>query len=91
MSITDLVTELLVQWENNPALTPEELCREHERQPEHAVLLEAVKLAIRDIQAADSMLNGPYEEDSCSRATPGPRRRRPIVLRHALCRRRYAG
>jgi serine/threonine-protein kinase len=72
MSINDLVTELLVQWENNPALTPEELCREHDRWPEHAVLLEAVKLAIRDIRAADSMLAGPYEDDSCSRATPGP-------------------
>lgn len=46
MSITDLVIEVMLQWENNPALTPEELCREHESHPEHAVLLEAVKLAM---------------------------------------------
>ncbi|HMF10957.1 MAG TPA: serine/threonine-protein kinase, partial [Gemmataceae bacterium] len=72
MSITDLVIEVMLQWENNPALTPEELCRGHESHPEHAVLLAAVEQAIRDIEAADSMLATPHENDSGSRATPGP-------------------
>jgi serine/threonine-protein kinase len=72
MSIEELVTELLVQWENHPASSPEELCRDYLQHPEHAALLEAVKLAIRDIEAADSMLATPHEDDSGSRATPGP-------------------
>jgi serine/threonine-protein kinase len=72
MSITDLVTELLLQWESNPAITPEELCRDYRHHPEHAVLLAAVEQAIRDIEAADSMLATPHEDDSGSRATPGP-------------------
>ena len=72
MSIDDLVTELLLQWENDPARTPEELCRDYRQHPEHAALLTAIEQAIRDIEAADSMLATPHEDDSGSRATPGP-------------------
>jgi tetratricopeptide (TPR) repeat protein/tRNA A-37 threonylcarbamoyl transferase component Bud32 len=54
--IDNLVSELLLKLENDPALTPEEVCREYRDHPEHAALLQAVNQGLRDLKAADSVL-----------------------------------
>jgi serine/threonine protein kinase len=57
MQTEDLVDELLVRWEANPALTPEELCDDFRGRPEHGPLLEAIRQGMRDLQAAAPFLD----------------------------------
>jgi WD40 repeat protein/tRNA A-37 threonylcarbamoyl transferase component Bud32 len=51
-----VVNDLLLRWEEQPALTPEVLCREYAGRDEHAALLEAVRRGIRELQAAARFL-----------------------------------
>jgi serine/threonine protein kinase/Tfp pilus assembly protein PilF len=53
--IGKLVADLLLKLENDPALTPEDVCREYKDHPEHAALLEAVHQGMRDPEGADSV------------------------------------
>src|SRR5690242_12574255 len=72
VSLQDLVTELLLRWKDNPALTPGELCHEYQDRPEHRALLAAVRQRVRDLQAADSVLHPTEEDGSGSPGTPLP-------------------
>jgi serine/threonine protein kinase len=56
MVLEDVVNDLLLRWEEQPALTPEELCREYTGRAEHAALLEEVRRGIRELQAAAAFL-----------------------------------
>ncbi len=70
MLIDEVVTELLLRWEEKPSLTPEELCHEHEDSPEYPALLEVVQQEILHLQAADSFLANSQEENSDPQAMP---------------------
>jgi serine/threonine protein kinase len=72
MSIDTVVTDLLLRWENNPSLTPEEICREYKDHPEYAALLAAVQRGIRHLQAAASFLDTSPEDSSGSQRTVQP-------------------
>jgi tetratricopeptide (TPR) repeat protein/tRNA A-37 threonylcarbamoyl transferase component Bud32 len=69
MAHEDVVTELLLRWEEQPSLTPEELCQEYQGHPDHAALLEAVQQGIRALKAAAQLLDTTPEEDN---SAPGP-------------------
>jgi serine/threonine-protein kinase len=56
MSINSILTDLLLQWEDNPSLTAEELCQEYKDRPDYMALLGAVKQGRRDVQVADLFL-----------------------------------
>jgi tRNA A-37 threonylcarbamoyl transferase component Bud32 len=76
MSIEDLVTELLLRWEDDPALSPEDLCREYQDHPEHAALLEAVRREMGALRAADAFLDtskGDGSEAGPGAPEPSPR------------------
>jgi serine/threonine-protein kinase len=57
MTFESLVNELLLRWEEQPSLTPEELCQEYAGWPEHAALLEAVRRGMRELQASARFLS----------------------------------
>ncbi len=67
-----LVIELLLRWEDIPSLTPQELCREYRGHPEYPALLEAVQRAIRDVQAAASLIDTPDNAQSDSSKVQDP-------------------
>jgi serine/threonine-protein kinase len=52
MPDTEIVRELLLQWDENTAATPEELCKPYADRPDHGELLEALRNAISDLRAA---------------------------------------
>jgi serine/threonine-protein kinase len=51
MALESVVNDLLLRWEEQPSLTPEELCREYAGHAELPALLEAVRQGIRELQA----------------------------------------
>jgi hypothetical protein len=76
MKLEEIVTELLLRWENNRALTPDQLCQEYEGQPDYAALLEAVKNELRKLQAVDRFLDNSNVEGNGS---PTPRPAQPAT------------
>jgi len=50
MSIDSIITDLLLQWEDSPSLTAEELCRQYKDRPDYMALLGAVKQGRCDVQ-----------------------------------------
>jgi WD40 repeat protein/tRNA A-37 threonylcarbamoyl transferase component Bud32 len=72
VSTDKLVTELLLRWEDNPALTPEQLCQEYKDRPEHAALLEAVKKALRDPQVRTAFLGVATGDGNATPPAPRP-------------------
>jgi serine/threonine-protein kinase len=62
MTLESVVNELLLRWEERPALTPEDLCREYAGRADHAALLEAVRRGIRELQAVARFLTPPPKE-----------------------------
>jgi serine/threonine-protein kinase len=62
MALESVVNELLLRWEERPALTPEELCREYAGHAEQAALVEAVRRGIRELQAIAGFLTPSPEE-----------------------------
>jgi non-specific serine/threonine protein kinase/serine/threonine-protein kinase len=95
MSIDDVVTELLLRWEDNPALSPEDLCRPYKGGEEYAALLEAVRREIGALRAAAAFLDTSNADGSApgsggSEPAPdvraagaGPRQRYRPVAFHA--------
>jgi len=70
MSIDGIIKELLLRWAENPALTVEELCREHAHQPEYAAILAGVERARGDRWAADALLDTKKKVDGSDLAAP---------------------
>src|SRR5262245_27775337 len=56
MAFQSLVTDLLLRWDEEPSLPPEELSRPYAGQAEQAALVEAVRRGIRDLRAAAGFL-----------------------------------
>jgi serine/threonine-protein kinase len=56
MALESIVNDLLLRWEEQPALAPEELCREYAGRAELPALLVAVRRGIRELQAAAEFL-----------------------------------
>jgi serine/threonine protein kinase len=63
MSIDSIITELLLQWEDSPWLSAEELCREYKDRPDYMALLGAVTQGRRDVQVADLFLAASDKDD----------------------------
>jgi formylglycine-generating enzyme required for sulfatase activity/tetratricopeptide (TPR) repeat protein len=56
MPSESVVTELLLRWEEQPSLAPEDLCRAYAGQADYAALLEAVRRGIRELQGVAGFL-----------------------------------
>jgi hypothetical protein len=69
MALEDVVTDLLLRWEQQPALTPEELCRDYADHPERAELLEAVRQGMRQLQAVAGLLAEVPQVDASTQST----------------------
>jgi serine/threonine protein kinase/formylglycine-generating enzyme required for sulfatase activity len=67
MSIDEVVVNLLMRWEDNPALTPEELCQEFKDQPEHPALLEAVRQGMSNLEVVHGLLDKSEESGAANR------------------------
>jgi tetratricopeptide (TPR) repeat protein/tRNA A-37 threonylcarbamoyl transferase component Bud32 len=64
MALESVVNDLLLRWEERPALTPEELCRDYAGHAEQAALIEAVRRGIHELQAlAGFLAPSPPEAD----------------------------
>jgi serine/threonine-protein kinase len=72
MPLESIVLNLLLRWEKQPSLTPEELCREYARHAEMPGLLEAVRQGIRELQAAGDFLAPSVAEVESTRLATTP-------------------
>jgi serine/threonine protein kinase/tetratricopeptide (TPR) repeat protein len=57
VSLEDILTELLLRWDEDRALTPEGLCHAYEGHPDYAALLAAVTREIGALRALDHALD----------------------------------
>jgi serine/threonine-protein kinase len=72
LELNSVVTDLLLRWEKQPSLTPEELCQDYAGHAEQRELVEAVRRAISELQAADGFLASTPQESDLAPATPAP-------------------
>src|SRR5262245_47339430 len=61
MLVHDIVTDLLLRWERNPSLSPEDVCREYVTSPDFPAILAAVRVGIDQLRAADAFLANPND------------------------------
>ncbi len=80
MCIDDVVTDLLLLWEDNPSLTPEALCETYAGHPQHATLLAAVKRGMACLRAKPFLESRPTAD--CAGAETPPMRN-SAANRHA--------
>ena len=71
MLIDEIIAELLLRWEQNPSLTPEELCHEYKGGSQYPDLLERLKQGICDYKAAAPFFQTTKEQDRSPQET-GP-------------------
>src|SRR5262249_36230302 len=61
-----------LQWDENPAATPEELCRPYADRPDHGALLQALREGIADLRAASPFVVPTNDLDAELAATLPP-------------------
>src|SRR6516225_9870828 len=69
MAFESLVNDLLLRWEEQPSLTPEELCRDYAGHAELPALLEAVRQRIRELQAVAGFVAASLGEGDPAQST----------------------